>query len=231
MTFNHFKNLSCFYHVDINQFQFNQLLHYAKLLQEWNQKMNLTAIDDFEEILYKHFLDSILIVPLCKDIAHLCDVGSGAGFPGLVLKIMLPDLQITLVEPTKKKTDFLKIVIDELKLDKIQVINARIEDCHDLKEQFDIVTARAVASLPILCELCLPFVKDKGQFIAMKGPLGLQEAKLAENAIQLCGGQLILQDQSTLPDESIRYNLVIQKIKSTPKIYPRVYSQIKKKPL
>lgn len=215
----------------INEHQYEQLLRYAQLLQEWNEKINLTAITNLDDIFIKHFYDSLLIAQYCSGLKTLCDVGSGAGFPGLVLKIVLPDLKIDLVEPTLKRVNFLNLVISELNLTSIQVINKRMEDCVELKESFDIVTARAVAALPVLSELCLPFVKIGGYFIAMKGSSGEGELEVSKNALKILGGKVSFIHLETLPDGSTRINIPIQKVNASPSKYPRAYAQIKKKAL
>jgi 16S rRNA (guanine527-N7)-methyltransferase len=217
--------------ITISEHQFEQLSRYARLLQEWNEKINLTAITDLNDIFIKHFYDSLLIAPYCTTAGSLCDVGSGAGFPGVVLKIVYPDLNMTLVEPTLKRVNFLRLVIAQLNLDNIEVINKRMEDCGDLKESFDIVTARAVASLPILSELCLPFVKTGGVFIAMKGSSGEDELKVSKTALDTLGGKVSSVIKETLPDGSSRVNILIHKATASPGKYPRPYAQIKKKAL
>jgi len=217
--------------ISISEHQYEQLSRYAQLLQEWNEKINLTAITDVDDIFVKHFYDSLLIANLCQSAKTLCDVGSGAGFPGLVLKIVLPDCDITLVEPTTKRVNFLNVVISELDLKKIRVINKRMEDCIELKESLDIVTGRAVASLPILSELCLPFVNLGGFFIAMKGSSGEDELELSKNALKVLGGKVASIYKEVLPEGSSRVNIVIQKVNASPSKYPRAYAQIKKKAL
>lgn len=231
MNMQDFKMLCEAKNISISEHQLEQLSRYAQLLQEWNEKINLTAITGLEDIFIKHFYDSLLILPYCFEAKTLCDVGSGAGFPGLVLKIVLPELRITLVEPTLKRVNFLNLVISELNLKNIVVINKRMEDCTELKESFDIVTARAVAALPVLSELCLPFVKVNGLFIAMKGSSGAEELELSRNALKVLGGNVSLIIKETLPDGSARMNMLIQKVSISPSKYPRAYAQIKKKAL
>ncbi|MDO9592715.1 MAG: 16S rRNA (guanine(527)-N(7))-methyltransferase RsmG, partial [Erysipelotrichaceae bacterium] len=183
----------------ISEHQFELLSRYARLLQEWNEKINLTAITDLNDIFIKHFYDSLLIAPHCKTAKTLCDVGSGAGFPGIVLKIVLPELNMTLVEPTLKRVNFLRLVIAELGLKHIEVINKRMEDCGELKESFDIVTARAVAALPVLSELCLPFVNVGGFFVAMKGSSGEEELDTAKSSLSILGGKVFSINREILP--------------------------------
>lgn len=231
MNMQEFQMLCEAKNISISEHQLNQLSRYAQLLQEWNEKINLTAITGLEDIFIKHFYDSLLIAPYCYEAKTLCDVGSGAGFPGLVLKIVLPELKITLVEPTLKRVNFLNLVISELNLKDISVLNKRMEDCIELKESFDIVTARAVAALPVLSELCLPFVRVNGFFIAMKGSSGEEELEVSKNALKVLGGNVSSVIKETLPDGSARINILIQKVRVSPSKYPRVYAQIKKKAL
>lgn len=231
MNMQEFQMLCEAKNISISEHQFEQLSRYAQLLQEWNEKINLTAITELKDIFIKHFYDSLLIAPHCLTAKTLCDVGSGAGFPGLVLKIALPDLTITLVEPTLKRVNFLRFVIAELGLTDIQVINKRMEDCVDLKESFDIVTARAVASLPVLSELCLPFVSIGGFFIAMKGSSGEDELESSKSALKILGGKVVSVYKEALTDGSSRVNILIHKAAASPSKYPRAYAQIKKKAL
>lgn len=231
MNMQEFQMLCEAKNISISEHQLEQLSRYAQLLQEWNEKINLTAITGLEDIFIKHFYDSLLIAPYCYGAKTLCDVGSGAGFPGLVLKIVLPDLNITLVEPTLKRVNFLNLMISELNLKNIVVLNKRMEDCAELKESFDIVTARAVAALPVLSELCLPFVRVNGFFIAMKGSSGEEELEVSKNALKVLGGNVSSVIKETLPDGSARINILIQKVSVSPSKYPRAYAQIKKKAL
>ena len=204
---------------------------YAQLLVEKNKVMNLTAITDREEINEKHFYDSLLLYPFVKDKLSLCDVGSGAGFPGLVLAIVMPSCEITLLEPTLKRCNFLNEVISDLGLKNIIVVNQRAEDFSQKRESYDIVTARAVANLNLLSELCLPLVKVNGLFIAMKGSKGLEEVDEASKAICVLGGAVRSCERSLLSDDSLRYNIIIEKEKKSPAKYPRAYGAMKKRPL
>lgn len=216
----------------LSQVQLAQFESYVHLLIEWNEVMNLTAITSFEEIYEKHFYDSVLPFIDYPPSGSLCDVGSGAGFPGIVLKIIYPDLHVVLLEPLKKRTNFLMTVITELKLKDIEVINQRAEDYVKLKrEQFDWVTARAVANLAILAELCLPLVKVDGYFMALKGSNAEIEFQQAKKAVTILGAKLNNLSNKALNQEIIRNNLLFQKINKTPTKYPRNYAQIKNKPL
>ena len=219
------------YGLTLSQQQEEMLEKYADLLVEWNQKFNLTAITQRDEIYLKHFLDCLLLAKKLKKDISLVDVGSGAGFPGIVIKIYRPDIKVTLLEPNNKKITFLKEVISQLDLKDIEVYDDRAEDfSKDHYQQYDVVTARAVAALNILCELCLPLVKVNGLFIAMKGPKALEELDQAKNAIKTLSAEYISKDEFAL-DESTRIFLNIKKIGNTNKKYPRNYGQIKKRPL
>lgn len=220
--------------INLSETQEVQLKRYYELLVEWNSFMNLTGITDLEQVYLKHFYDSAILLNKfdLSNIKTLCDVGTGAGFPGLVLKIIYPNLEITLVDSLEKRIKFLNHVIEELGLEKINTLHARAEDfAIQNREQFDIVTARAVAHLAILSELCLPLVKVGGYFVPMKGNLA-EEKKESMNAIKELSGEIVEEYSFLLPkEESKRTILKIKKIKVTNKKYPRQYSEIKKKPL
>lgn len=211
------------------------LYKYYEMLYETSKVMNLTTIVELEEAYIKHFYDSLLmskVVDLTKELT-LADIGTGAGFPGLVLKIVYPNLKVTLIEPIGKRCKFLQSVIDRLELKDICVVNERAEDAvKKYRESFDIVTARAVASLNILSEICVPFVKINGLFIALKGSSYQEEI---DNACQAVGKlkvkltkKVLLELPLKLGERSI---LVYKKTESTPNIYPRLYAKIKKNPL
>lgn len=221
------KGISC------SSLQQDQFVRYAQLLKEWNEKMNLTAITEWEEVLEKHFYDSLVpFFDLSLENVHLCDVGAGAGFPSLPLKIMNPQLKITILEPLNKRVVFLKEVCRELGLENVECLNVRAEDyARDHRESFDLVTARAVANLRVLSELCLPLVKKNGMFVAMKGSAGFEEQVQAEKAVKTLGAQLEKAEEVHLQDGSTRVNLVFRKTKPTPPQYPRAYAKIKKNPL
>ncbi len=219
-----------------------QYLEYARLLREWNEKVNLTAILDDEGIAVRHIMDSLTLLPfldqyLPKDQAaglNLIDVGTGAGFPGLPLKIQRPDLQVLLLDSLTKRIRFLDAVIAALHLDGIDTRHDRAEDAghrSDLRERFDVATARAVASLPVLCEYCLPFVRTGGAFLAMKG-LAAGEAAEAARAIHLLGGKLKAVHEFILPGtEMKRAVIIIEKVRPTPAAYPRKAGKPEQQPL
>lgn len=217
--------------ITLSQSQLNQFEKYANLLVEWNDKMNLTAITDFSAIVEKHFFDSIQPLLEGEICGKVCDVGAGAGFPSIPLKIVNPSLKIFLLEPITKRCTFLNEVISQLELSDITVINKRSEDyVKDNRESFDVVIARAVANLSVLSELCIPLVKENGSFVAMKAEKGLQEAEESKKAITTLGCKLEKVYEFMLND-SKRVNLIYRKIKKTPIGYPRQYAKIKKNPL
>lgn len=213
--------------------QLDKFSLYAKMLVEWNEKINLTAITDDDGIAEKHFLDSVL--PLTKiDVPRgttLIDVGTGAGFPAIPMKIFRPDIEITLLDSLNKRINFLNDVSEELELS-ASCIHSRAEDGgknEKLREKFDIATARAVAPLPVLCEYCLPFVKVGGKFLALKGPN--ESAESAENAAKILGGKICSTWNYSLPSGDMRQLIVIEKTSPTPQKYPRDAGKIKKSPL
>lgn len=214
--------------------QLEQLNRYYELLVEYNKVMNLTGITEQEEVYLKHFYDSATLqksIDLTKE-KNLCDVGTGAGFPGLVLKILFPNLSVTLVDSLNKRIKFLDIVISELKLTNIHTIHARAEEFALLhREEFDVVTARAVSSLPTLLEYCIPLVKVGKYFIPMKANIQ-DELELSKKAMQILKVQLVAEEKFFLPkEESHRTLLKFQKLEKTNLKYPRKFSEIKKKSL
>lgn len=207
--------------------------YYNFLIQE-NAKYNLTNITNKEEVYIKHFYDSIQIKETVdlNNINTLCDVGSGAGFPSIPLKIMFPHLHITIIEPTLKRCNFLKQLVDMLELDNVTIINDRAENMKEYRDYFDVVCARAVASLAILSELCIPLVKEQGYFLAMKGSMFQDELTSSRNAIKLLDSSLVKVYEYDLPNNCGHHSIIaIRKDKKTNIKYPRNYSMIKKKPL
>lgn len=209
----------------------NQLEQYYQLLVEENKKYNLTAITDKEAVYLKHFYDSLTLSKIINlDNQSLCDIGTGAGFPGMVLKIVFPNLHITLVDATEKKCNFLKLVINKLNLKNIEVINARAEEySKTTREQYDIVTSRAVAPLKHLLEYSIPLVKVNGTYIAMKSDLTKELERITnyENKLKLHKQKILT---FTLPiEESTRTLISYIKYEKTNLIYPRRYNEIKKK--
>ena len=213
----------------LNDTQKEQFEIYAKMLVEWNEKMNLTSITDREGIYMKHFYDSIVPSFDVEFKGSLCDVGAGAGFPSIPLKIMYPELNVTIVETLGKRVTFLNELANALNI-KINALHARAEECTDLRESFDIVTARAVANMPLLCELCIPLVKVNGKFIVMKGLTGREELKESGKALRTLGCK-VLNVYENVEEDMTRINIECLKVSSTPKAYPRMFSKMKKNPL
>lgn len=209
---------------------------YGNLLLEWNEKINLTAIKDPESVLYKHFYDCILFFKNVEvpQNASVVDVGTGAGFPGMVLKIIRPDLKVTLLDSLNKRLIFLNDVIEKLSLKGIETLHMRAEEAGKSKkcrEKYDIATARAVANLPVLMEYCTPLVKKGGIFVSMKGPSAENEVALCENAIKLLGMEKPTIICETLTGEEQRAFVISKKISQTPPKYPRKPGDISKQPL
>ena len=208
---------------------------YGNLLVSWNEKMNLTAITEPKEVLYKHFLDCLLFFKNVdvKQNAKLIDVGTGAGFPGLVLKIARNDIDLTLLDGLNKRLVFLNEVLSELGLN-AATVHLRAEEGarkSEFREQYDIATARAVANLPTLCEYCLPFVKKGGMFVAMKGASAKEELASSANAIKVLGGKSDGIFFESLTGEEQRAFILIKKISQTPTKYPRNSGKISKSAL
>lgn len=216
--------------IELDDHQLWQFETYMHLLQEWNQKMNLTAITEEDQVWEKHFYDSLL--PFSEmEFTSLCDVGSGAGFPGIPVKIVHPDVEMTLLEPIQKRCRFLNTVIETLELKNVHVLSERAEDhAKKNREKYDVVTARAVANLPVLMELCVPLMKVGGTFIALKGKNGHEEVLEAQMAADLLGVKMIREEVFESENAS-RVNIYYEKVKSTPNKYPRNFGMIKKKPL
>lgn len=206
---------------------------YAEILVEYNQKVNLTAITDPEGIEDKHFVDSLLLANLPETAGKLVDVGTGAGFPGVVAKIFKPELQLTLMEPTGKRVEFLKYVCAQLGLSGVEFAKERAEEAARKvwREQFDVATARGVAALPMLSEYCLPLVKVGGVFLAMKGPGAAEELAESGAALKKLGGKGSGVAEFHLPGGDVRNIIRIKKISQTPPVYPRNGGKIAKSPL
>ncbi len=222
-------------YVSLSDRQKKDFAVYAQMLVEWNKKMNLTAITEEDEIAVKHFLDSLSVLHYAdiQQNASVIDIGTGAGFPGIPLKIMRPDLHLTLLDSLNKRLIFLEEVCKAIGAE-ANIIHARAEE-YSLKvayrEQFDYAVSRAVANLPSLCEYCLPYVRKGGMFIAMKGADGESELSLAKNAIALLGGKTKQLHSFTLPDGGTRTIITITKVSATPAKYPRRGTKIAKQPL
>lgn len=218
----------------LSSHQLEQLNLYQRLLKSKNEVMNLTSIVEKEEVFEKHFLDSLLF-SFGEDFNNKkgIDVGTGAGFPGLVLAISYTNFKVTLLEPLNKRCLFLKEVVDKLKLDNVEIVNARAEDyCKDHMEEFDYAFARAVSILSILLEIIIPLVKVNGYFIALKGKKFQEEINGSQNALKELNCHVEKVKESFLPSEKdVRGNIFFKKDQKTSKKYPRNFSQIKKRPL
>lgn len=215
----------------------NDFKIYRDILVDWNQKMNLTGIEEEKEVYIKHFLDSVSAVTkgYIKDGLSIIDVGTGAGFPGLPLKIVLENTHVTLLDSLNKRINFLKEVSDSLKLSNIEFIHGRAEDfgkLEEYREKYDIATARAVAGLPILMEFCVPFVKVGGYFICLKGPNANLELEESKNAMEVLGLEFVEKIDVELPETDLDHNiLVFKKVVNTPQKYPRKAGKPAKNPI
>ena len=223
------------FQIDLSETQAQQLDTYAQLLVEWNEKINLTAITEPNEIVIKHFIDSLLLTKAIElpQGASLIDVGTGAGFPSVPVKTVRTDIKLTLLDSLNKRLVFLQELCSGLNLD-ANYVHARAEDGgkdKKYREKYDFACARAVASLRNLSEYCLPFVKVGGYFIALKGPDWKEELDEARNAIGTMGGKFEAVSEFVLPDDSKRAILLIKKISQTPPQFPRTAAKIAKKPI
>lgn len=232
MTKDEFKSALAKKGKEITQDQLTQLEQYKDLLLEWNKVMNLTAITQEEQIWEKHFYDSIYPF-LDEEFETLVDVGSGAGFPGIPVQIAWPEKKVTLVEPLQKRCKFLSTVKEKLNLENLEIQNVRAEDfAKDHRAAYDAASARAVARLALLLELCAPLVKQGGALIALKGKSGREELEQAQKAMRELGLVLEKEEEFLLESEGAeRINLYFHKEKETPNKYPRAYALMKKKPL
>ncbi len=223
--------------ISLSEDQLNQFITYYEMLVEWNQVMNLTAITDYDEVFKKHFVDSLTLIKACdlQEALTLIDIGTGAGFPGIPLKIVFPNLKITLLDSLNKRVQFLNAVIEKLALKDIDAVHGRAEDLAKpgmLRERYDISVSRAVANMTTLSEYCIPFVKVGGRFISYKSEKIIEEIKEAEKAIRILGGRIEKQVELYLPDSTIYRNLfVIEKKTASPKKYPRKAGLPAKEPL
>lgn len=231
---NFFKSAAAQLNIEVNDEQVQKFSKYGDLLLEWNKVMNLTAVCEPKEVVIKHFIDSITIVPYvesqkCKNLA---DIGTGAGFPGIPLKIMSPETEVVLLDSLGKRVNFLNTVISELQLKGIRAIHARAEDGgrdKKLREKFDCVTARAVAPMNILLEYCMPFVKKDGCFIAMKGS---NEEDSYDSALKELSGEVISEEVFTLPESDFTRRIIcVKKNNFLSTRYPRKAGIPKKNPL
>ncbi|OES46295.1 16S rRNA (guanine(527)-N(7))-methyltransferase RsmG [Domibacillus iocasae] len=237
MNINQFQSELSLKGIELTAQQLNQFNRYFELLVEWNEKMNLTAITDQEDVYMKHFYDSLtaaIYTDLTKPL-RICDVGAGAGFPSIPLKIAFPHLHVTIIDSLNKRITFLNHLASELKLENVQFVHGRAEEMGQNPEhrgQYDLVTARAVARMSVLSELCLPFVKTGGAFVAMKAASAADEMETAAKAIGTLGGKTENVFSFRLPIEnSERTIIVVRKEKETPKKYPRKAGTPNKTPI
>ena len=219
----------------LNEKQINRFYKYMNLLIEWNKKINLTAIVDPKEIIIKHFVDSLSINKYIKENSKIIDIGTGAGFPGIPLKIYRDDIQITLVDSLNKRIKFLDEVIKELELQNIETIHGRAEEMgrnSKYREKFDIATSRAVANISTLSEYLIPLTKINGNCVFMKGPDVDEELNSGKNAINVLGGKVLKKEEFYIPKTDIeRTVIVVKKIKKTPEKYPRKPGMPSKEPI
>ena len=223
--------------IPISDRQLEQFEKYCSLLIEKNKVMNLTSIVDEDEVIKKHFLDSLLVANVIdlNQIESVIDIGTGAGFPGIPLKIAFPNLKITLLDSLDKRIGFLREVADELELDNIEMVHGRAEDYgqdDNYRESYDLCVSRAVADLAVLSEYCIPLVKVGGSFISYKAENSLEEISNANNAVEILGGKIESQETCKIPGDDINRRFVsIKKVSSTDSKYPRRAGKPTKKPL
>lgn len=209
--------------IELEDVKIEKFYNYMNLLLEWNEKINLTAITEPNEVILKHFIDSATIIKYIENNMSIVDVGTGAGFPGIPLNIIKSNAKYTLVDSLNKRINFLNEIIEKVDLQNINTVHSRIEDfAKNNKEKFDIATSRAVASLNVLLEYLLPLVKVGGICICMKGSNAKEEIENASKALEILGGKIEKIEEITLPESDIVRNIIIvRKIKSTPNKYPR----------
>ena len=229
------KDFCLYFEEEIDDNKIQKFYDYMNLLVEWNKKINLTAITEEKDIILKHFVDSLTVLKYIKDNKNIVDVGTGAGFPGISLAIMNDSLKITLVDSLNKRINFLNEVCSKIKLKNTKAIHSRAEELgrdNNYRESYDIAISRAVSNLTVLAEYLLPLVKVGGKIICMKGPDIEEELKQAKSAIDILGGKFERCDNFCLPKSDISRNIIIiNKIKETPKKYPRKAGTPVKTPL
>jgi 16S rRNA (guanine527-N7)-methyltransferase len=223
--------------LEFDEVKYNQFMKYKDMVKDWNEKINLTAITEDSEIIRKHFIDSIKALkftPL-KNAKRIIDVGTGAGFPGIPLKIVNPEMEVILLDSLNKRVNFLNEVIKTLELKGITAVHGRAEDFareNSYREKFDAAVSRAVANMAVLSELCLPYVKVNGYFIALKGPAVEEEIREGTKAVTTLGGKLEEIMKVNVEGTDLNHNLVVvKKVKETSKVYPRKAGTAAKKPI
>ena len=223
--------------IQLSDMQTEQFLTYYDMLIERNKVMNLTAITEYDDVVEKHFVDSVSLIKALDEekVKNVIDIGTGAGFPGIPLKIVFPHLKVTLLDSLNKRIKFLNDVIGALELENIETIHGRAEDfgkSEEYRECFDIATARAVAGLPALMEFCVPFVKVGGYFVCLKGPNANLELEESKKAMEVLGLEYIEKIDIKLPEIDLDHNiLVFKKVKNTPSKYPRKAGKPSKNPI
>ena len=223
--------------IEFNEDKYNKLIKYMRLVQEWNQKVNLTAIVEDNDFIKKHFVDCIKAFKsdAIRNAKTVIDVGTGAGFPGLPIAIMNENCEVLLLDSLNKRINFLNLVVRELGLKNVETVHSRAEDGArnpELREKFDVATSRAVANMAVLSEFCMPYVKVSGHFVALKGPSLDEELENGSNAIKKLGGELHKVIEVTIEGTDLKHNIVeIKKVEKCPKAYPRKAGTITKKPL
>ncbi|WP_407647643.1 16S rRNA (guanine(527)-N(7))-methyltransferase RsmG [Clostridium brassicae] len=223
--------------LELDEKKYNQFIQYKNLLKEWNEKVNLTAIKEDEEIIKKHFIDSMKIFqfhPL-KNSKKIIDIGTGGGFPGIPMKIIRPDIDIVLLDSLRKRINVLDDILYKIGIDDVITMHGRAEEYgvrEEHREQYDAVVSRAVANLAVLSEFCIPYVKVGGYFVAMKGPSVDEEIENAKKAVSILGGKIEGIIEVDIEGSDLNHNLVIvKKVKNTPRKYPRKAGMITKNPL
>lgn len=238
MEFFEIMNIACTNEgLAFDEDKYYKFIKYKELIKEWNEKINLTAITEDEEIIKKHFIDSIKVFRFSKlkSAKKVIDVGTGAGLPGIPISIMNPHIEVVLLDSLNKRVSFLNEAIKELKLKNISAVHGRAEDFareKNYRETFDAAVSRAVANMSVLSELCIPYVKPKGYFIALKGPSVEEEIKEGRKAVVTLGGEIEKIINVEVEGTDLKHNLVIvKKVKETPKMYPRKAGTAAKKPI
>ena len=221
--------------LEFDEEKYNKFIKYKDILKFWNNKINLTTIVEDEDIIKKHFIDCVKIFKFSqlRDISNVIDIGTGAGFPGIPMKIVNPKIKVVLLDSLNKRINFLNQVISDIELNDIKCIHGRAEDfSKDIgyREKFDAAVSRAVANLTVLSEFCIPYIKLGGYFVAMKGPSVEDEINESKKAVSILGGKI--EDIIKIENDDLNHNLVvIKKIKRTPNMYPRKAGIVSKKPL
>ena len=221
--------------IELSDMQIEQFYNYMNILIEWNKIMNLTGITEPKEVITKHFIDSLTVLNKIDKQSKLIDVGTGAGFPGIPIKIAFPEIEVVLLDSLNKRIKFLNKVIEKLQLDNIKTIHGRAEDYgkdKNYREKYDIAIARAVAPLNILLEYLMPFVKVGGKCICMKGSNVEEEIKNSGNAVKVLGGEKVVKEEFYIPNTDIKRSIIeIKKSKNTSNVYPRKSGTPTKAPL